>query len=132
MLFCMQKTSSLTFFLRYCKEIANLLFYVIWACLATQTPKMIKAIWRNLWCLSLGKRSSSSLNLSLKYYKDIVNLLLVVLWACMTLGKPIVLLSTCKKLLRLFAGIKSTLAQCFSGDTAKMCKFLILDTLVLT
>ena len=24
-------------FLRYCKEIANLLFWVIWACLATHT-----------------------------------------------------------------------------------------------
>ena len=46
---CKKSTSSLTFFLRYCKEIANLLFCVIWACLATQTPKMIKAIWRNLF-----------------------------------------------------------------------------------
>ena len=39
MLICMQKKStlSLTSFLRYCKEIANLLFWVIWACLATHT-----------------------------------------------------------------------------------------------
>ena len=31
------KTSLLNSFLRYCKEIANLLFWVIWACLATHT-----------------------------------------------------------------------------------------------
>ena len=30
-------TSLLTFFLRYCKEIANLLFWVIGACLSTNT-----------------------------------------------------------------------------------------------
>ena len=46
---CKKSTSSLKFFLWYCEEIANLLFCVIWACLATQTPKMIKAIWRNLF-----------------------------------------------------------------------------------
>ena len=32
-----KSTSSLTSFLRYCKEIANLLFWVIWACLVTDT-----------------------------------------------------------------------------------------------
>ena len=38
MLIFMQKmNSSLTFFLRHCKEIANLLFWVIWACLSTHT-----------------------------------------------------------------------------------------------
>ena len=31
-----QSTTSLTSFLRYCKEIAHLLFWVIWACLATK------------------------------------------------------------------------------------------------
>ena len=46
------------------------------------TPKMIKAIWRNLWRLSAGKRSSSPFKFSLRYYKDIVNLFWV-LWACL-------------------------------------------------
>ena len=32
-----KSTSSSTFFLTYCKEIANLLFWVIWTCLATHT-----------------------------------------------------------------------------------------------
>ena len=31
---CKKLTSSLTSFLRYCKEIANLLLWAIWACLA--------------------------------------------------------------------------------------------------
>ena len=44
---------------------------------------MIIAIWRNLWRLSVGKRSSSSFTFSLRYYKDIVNLLFWVLWACL-------------------------------------------------
>ena len=34
---CKKSTSSLASFLRYCKEIANLLFWVISACLATHT-----------------------------------------------------------------------------------------------
>ena len=44
---------------------------------------MIITIWKNLWRLSVGKRSSSSFIFSLKYYKDIVNLLFWVLWACL-------------------------------------------------
>ena len=35
---------------------------------------MITAIWRDLWHLSVGKRSSSSFTFSLSNYKDIVNL----------------------------------------------------------
>ena len=34
---CKKSTPSLTSFLRYCKEIENLLFRVIWACLASHT-----------------------------------------------------------------------------------------------
>ena len=47
------------------------------------TPKMIITIWRNLWRLSVGKRSSLSFTFSFRYYKDIVNLLFWVLWACL-------------------------------------------------
>ena len=102
----------LTFYLRYCKDIANLLLWVIWECLIMpinndninlvgnvdaqsvemcvilgilgmpdHTPKMIIAIWRNLWRLSVGKGSSSFFTFSLRYYKDTVNLLFWVLWA---------------------------------------------------
>ena len=41
------------------------------------------AIWRNLWSLSVGKRSSSSFPYSFTYYKYIVNLLFWLLWACL-------------------------------------------------
>ena len=34
-------TSSLTFSLRYCKDIANLLFQLLWACLGTHTQSEI-------------------------------------------------------------------------------------------
>ena len=44
---------------------------------------MIITIWKNLWRLSVGKRSSSSFTFSLRYYKDIVNLLFWALWAFM-------------------------------------------------
>ena len=76
---CHKSTSSLTFFLRYCKEKANLLFWVIWVCLAT--PKVIGSIWRNLWCLSTSKKPTSFFLFSLRYCKDIANLLFWVLWA---------------------------------------------------
>ena len=38
--------------------------------------KMIVSIWKNLWCLSKGKKSV----LSLRYCKDITNLLFWLLW----------------------------------------------------
>ena len=80
----MQRINFITqFFLRYCKETANLLFRVFehaWP----HTPKMIIGIWRNLWRLSVGKRTNSSSTFSLRYYKDYVNLLFWLLWASLT------------------------------------------------
>ena len=49
----------------------------------THTLKMIVPICRNLWSLSVGKRSISSFKFSLRYYKDVVNLLFWVLWVCL-------------------------------------------------
>ena len=40
-----QSPSSLTPFLRYCKDIGKLLFWVLWACLAT--TKMTIVLTRN-------------------------------------------------------------------------------------
>ena len=42
------------------------------------------SIWRNLWCLSAGKKSASSFMFSLRHCKDIANLLFWVLtvWLC--------------------------------------------------
>ena len=46
---------------------------------------MVIAIWRNLWRLSVSKRSSSPFTISLRYYKEIVNLLFWVLWTCLAM-----------------------------------------------
>ena len=85
---CKKMNSSFTSFLTYGKEIANLLFWVIWTCLDTKPLMFI--------C-----RQKINFTFSLRYCKDIVNLLL---WVC-TLK---VILSTCRKLLCLSAGKKST------------------------
>ena len=45
---CKNSPSSLTSFLRYCKEIANLLFYVLWACLASHTQSGTINLYKNL------------------------------------------------------------------------------------
>ena len=45
---------------------------------------MIVAIWRNLWGLSVGKRSTSSFKFSSRYYKDVVNLFCAP-WACLAM-----------------------------------------------
>ena len=88
------------FYLRYCKDIANLLFWKFWECLTIpikihsiglqgtcrklqtcyfgqfeyawpHTPKMIISIWRNLWYLFAGKKSSS-FKFYLRYCKVII------------------------------------------------------------
>ena len=64
-----KSTSSLTYFFRYYNEIANLLFWGIWACHA----------WRNLSCLSADKKSTWFLIFSLVYCRDIAKLLFWVL-----------------------------------------------------
>ena len=62
---CEESTSLITSFLRYYKEIEILLFQVIWTCLK-HTPKMRVSIWRNLWCLSGGKKWTSFLQVFLE------------------------------------------------------------------
>ena len=47
------------------------------------TPKMIVSIWRNLWCLSSGKKSTSSFTYCLRDCIDIANVLFWVLWVCL-------------------------------------------------
>ena len=65
---------------------------------------MIITIWRNLWRSSEAKRSSSSFTFSTRYYKYICFGCFWHAW----LSKPKVILSTSRKLLRLFACKKST------------------------
>ena len=94
-------TLSLTSFIRYCKGIANLLFWVVCACIHTHTSQ-------NLWYLFAGDKTNSSFTFSLRYCKDIANLFLRYFghnW----LRRLKVILSTCWKLLCLLAGKKINL-----------------------
>ena len=73
MLICVQKINFIAqFFLKILQRNSKL---VILGNLGMpgHTSKMIIAIWRNLWPLSVGKSSSSSFTFSLRYSKDNVN-----------------------------------------------------------
>ena len=70
---CKKWTEFLTSFLRYCKDIANLSFWVLWECLImpinndsitlyeTLMYKVLESTWRKLWCLPVCKKSTPSL-----------------------------------------------------------------------
>ena len=65
-----QSTSSLKFSLRYCKDIANLLFWDFghaWL----HTLSVMLSPCRKLSCLSSGKKTASSPMLFWRYYKEI-------------------------------------------------------------
>ena len=53
---CKKSTSSLLSFLRYCKDVTDLLFWVLWACLV-MTSKTILPACRRCWCLSSRKKN---------------------------------------------------------------------------
>ena len=67
---CKKLTSSITSFLRYCKDIANLLFWELWECL-TIPIKIIVSICSKLSCLSACRESTSSLTSFLRYILQI-------------------------------------------------------------
>ena len=112
------KSSCNNFFLIYCINITNFLFWVFWTCLTTSIKKDVN-LWK-LWHLSAYKKWTSFLTSFLRYCKDITNLLLWVIWECLimpinndgkTLQKklmPKVFRSTCRKLWYLSACKKST------------------------
>ena len=72
------------FFLRYCRDFANLLFWVIWAGLVILTKISGINFCRIVWCLYACKKSTLSLPF-LRYCKDITILLFWVIWACLTM-----------------------------------------------
>ena len=76
---CNKSASSVNFFLRYCKEIANLLFWVIWAHLTT--PKRIVSIEEIFDVYLQAKNQLPFFPFSLRYCNDIPNLLFWVLCA---------------------------------------------------
>ena len=112
--------SSPTFSLRYCKDIANLVFWELWESL-TIPIKTIVLICRKPSCSSSCKKSTSSTTSFIRYYNEIVNLLFCVLWDawlwhskwCYQLvANSCVYLQAKKQLHR----------PCFSGDIAKIYK----------
>ena len=52
---CQKSTSSLPSFLRYCNDIANLLFWVLWACLAMATKNVDINLQKNLMFIIMRK-----------------------------------------------------------------------------
>ena len=59
-------------FLRYCKDIANLLFWELWECLITLI-NIIVSICSKLSCLSVYEKSTSSITSFLRYCNKIAN-----------------------------------------------------------
>ena len=102
-----KSTSPPNSFTRCCKRNRKTCYFGKFKHAWPHTPKMIIAIWRNLWHLSVRKRSTSSFMLSLRYYKDIVNLLFWVLWACLAMQTQCDTI-TFRKLSFLLGGKKST------------------------
>ena len=62
-----KSTSFFTFFLTYCKDIVNMLFWVLYACLAMYTQSDTH---RKILCLSAAKKSTRSPMLLWRYCKD--------------------------------------------------------------
>ena len=120
---CKKLTSSLTPFLIHCKEIPNLLFRVIWACLATHTQNDSINLKKPLMSIYKQKKNSS-VTFSLRYCKDMVNLFWI-LWACLATNTQ-----RYYQLVQTFHVYQHAKYQlhtpCFSGDIGNICK-LILD-----
>ena len=76
-------TSSFTSVLGYGIEIANFLFWVIWACLAMHIKNDSITLKKRLRIISREK-STPFFTFSLRYYKDIIMLFWVLL-ACLAM-----------------------------------------------
>ena len=66
------------------------------------TPKKIVLTWRNLWCLSAGKKSTLSFAFFFEILQRCCALVLWQLWACLATYTQVIL-SNCRKLLCLSA-----------------------------
>ena len=77
---CSSECKKSTSFFRYCKEISNLLFWVIWACLSTHTKNNSINLKKPLMHI-LRQKTNFTLHVFLKSCKPIGNLLLrVLIW----------------------------------------------------
>ena len=125
---CKKSTSSITCFLRYCKEIANLLFWVIWASLATHL-KWYYELKKPLMFIC-GQKINFILHVFLKILQRYCKLVILG-----TLGIPgthtqIVTNQFVEKF-RLFGGKKSTSSPHVFLEILQRCncKLVILGTL---
>ena len=85
---CKKSTSSLTSFLRYCKNIANLLFWKLWECL-TIPIKNHSINFQETFMLICMQQITHSLTFFLRYCKEISSLLFWVIWASLVTPKKI-------------------------------------------
>ena len=85
---CKKSTSSLTSFLRYCKNIANLLFWKFWECL-TIPIKNHSINFQETFMLICMQQITHSLTFFLRYCKEISSLLFWVIWASLVTPKKI-------------------------------------------
>ena len=116
---CKKSTSSFTSFLTYLEEIANLLFWVIWACLATH--KIIVSIKKYLWFLSTGKNQFHPSRFPW-YIAKISQTCYFGYFGNGSLRIPKLILSICRKPWCLALGKKSTSFTRFFEAIAKIWK----------
>ena len=78
-----KSTSSFTFSLRYCEDIANLLFWVLWVCLAMHTQSDNIRLQKT-FVFICGQKTKFISHVFLEIHKIYTNFLICVLWACLT------------------------------------------------
>ena len=105
---CSKSTSSVTFFWRYCKEIANLLFWVIWTC-----PTTPKYQFEKIFDVYLQAKNQLH---SFHFPSDIAKIFQICFSryfgeAC--LHTPTMTLAPCRKLLYLSTGKRATSSPMF-------------------
>ena len=83
---CKKSTSSLTFFLRYCKDFANLLFWKPWKSL-TIPIKNHSINLQETFILICMQQINFIIHFFWRYCKEIANLLFWVIWTCPTTPK---------------------------------------------
>ena len=110
--------SQLTSFLKHCKGIESLLFWVIWACLATHTSN--DSINLKKYLMFFCKQN---INFILPVFKDIANVLFWVLWASLVIH----IQNDTTTSQKTFVFIWRQNKKC-SGNIAKICKLRILGT----
>ena len=124
---CKKSTSSLTCFLNYCKDIADLLFWELWECLAIPIKNHIINLQETFVRICMLQINFIT-HFFLRYCKETAILLFWVHWACFAAPKMVV--STWRNLWYLCYRQKTNfILSIFLETLQRYCKFIILDTL---